>query len=190
MRTPSVRLVIETMSNPRVYCSWASSNVHISGPHWTRNSSTCSKRRLCLTFLGSVRAIMEMMDAFPPGASLSRRGAMVDVGFRLEAGLRVFQFFFLGLKWRAMRLFALSSGGALGGGMLVQASCRVGCLVAMLMAWGEGPSGRAAQDGAKTSLHLGAMEVSGADVPEILVFRRRHSSGLLDESSVFRYLRA
>ncbi len=74
--------------------------------------------------------------------------------------------------------------------MLVQASCRVGCRVAMLIAWGEGPSGRTSQNGAKMSLHLGAMEVSGADVPEILVFRRRHSSGLVDESSVLKYLRA
>ncbi len=98
---PSVRLVIETMSNPKVYCSWASSSVHIYGPHWTMNSSTCVKRRLCLTFLGSARVMMVRMDAFPPGASLPQRGAMVGVGFRLEAGLRVFPFFFLGLKWRA-----------------------------------------------------------------------------------------
>ena len=112
------------------------------------------------------------------------------VGFRLEAELRLFPCFFLGLKWRAIRLFSRSAIWAVGEGMLFQASLMVGCLEAMLIAWGEGPSGRAAQDGAKTSLHLGAMEVSGADVPEILVFRRRHSSGLLDESSVLRYLRA
>ena len=130
------------------------------------------------------------MDAFPPGASLPRRGAMVGVGFRLEAGLRVFPFFFLGLKWRAIRLLALSSGRALGEGMLFQASVMVGCRVAMLIAWAEGPSGRAAQDGAKMSLHRGAMEMSSADGPDILVFRRCESSGLLDESSVLRYLRA
>ncbi len=87
-------------------------------------------------------------------------------------------FFFLGLKWRAIRLLALSSGRALGEGMLFHASVMAGCRVAMLIAWGEGPSGRAAQDGAKMSLHRGAMEMPGADGPEILVFRRRQSSGL------------
>ncbi len=66
----------------------------------------------------------------------------------------------------------------------------VGCHVPMLIAWGEGPSERAAQDGAKMSLHRSAMEMSSADGPDILVFRRCQCSGLLDESSVLRYLRA
>ena len=88
MRTPSVRLVIETMSNPRVYCSWASSSVHISGPHWTKNSSTCVKHRLCLTFLGSARAMMLRMEACSPGASLPRRGSMVGADFLLEVEFR------------------------------------------------------------------------------------------------------
>ena len=74
--------------------------------------------------------------------------------------------------------------------MFVQVSCRVGCRVAMLIAWGEGPSGRAAQDGAKMSLHRGAMEMSSADGPENLGFKRRQSSGLLYESSDLIYLKA
>ena len=74
--------------------------------------------------------------------------------------------------------------------MLFQASLMVGCRDAMLIAWGEGPSGRLAHEGAKMSRQLGAMEMSGAAGPEILGFKRRQSSGLLDESSIFRYLRA
>jgi len=87
-----------------LYCSCASSSVHISGSHWTRNSSTHVKRRLCLTFLGSARAKTLRMDALPPEASLPRRGSMVGVGFRLDAGSRLDIFFLLVLKWRTTRV--------------------------------------------------------------------------------------
>ena len=54
--TLSSRLVIETILNPKDYCSRAFANVYFSGPHCTRNSSTYVKRRLCRTRLGSERA--------------------------------------------------------------------------------------------------------------------------------------
>jgi hypothetical protein len=60
----------------------------------------------------------------------------------------------------------------------------------MLIAWGEGLSGRVPQAEAKMSRQRGAMERSIASGPEILGFKRRKSSGLFDESSVLMYLRA
>ena len=115
---------------------------------------------------------------------------MIGVGFRLEAGLRLDPFFLLGLKWRTIRVPSLSVGWAVGGEMLLKASVMVGCRGAMLTAWGEGLPERVPQDGAKMSRQRGAMERSIASGLEILGFRRRQSSGLLDESSVLRYLRA
>ncbi len=73
--------------------------------------------------------------------------------------------------------------------MLLKASVMVGCRDAILTAWGEGPSGRVPQADAKVSRHRGAMEKSIASGPEILGFRRRKSSRLLDESIILRYLR-
>ena len=115
---------------------------------------------------------------------------MVGVGFRLEAGLRLNLFFLLGLKWRTIRVPSLSVGWAVGGGILLKASVMVGCRDVMLTAWGEGLSGRVPQADAKISRQRGAMESSIASGPEILGFKRRQSSGLLDESSVLMYLRA
>ena len=73
--------------------------------------------------------------------------------------------------------------------MLFKASFMVGCLDAMLSAWGEGLSGRVLHADAKMSRHRGAMERSIASGPEVLGFKRRQSSGLLDKSSVLMYLR-
>ena len=115
---------------------------------------------------------------------------MVGAGFLLEAGLLLDPFFLLGLKWRTIRVPSLSRGWAVGGGMLLKASVMVGCRDAMLTAWGEGLSGRVPQADSRVSRQRGAMERSIASGPEILGFRRRQSSGLLDESSVFIYLRA
>ena len=74
--------------------------------------------------------------------------------------------------------------------MLLKASFIVGCRDAMLNTWGEGLYGRVPQADAKVFRQRGAIESSNAFDPEILGFRRRLSSGLLDESSVLRYLRA
>ena len=115
---------------------------------------------------------------------------MIGVGFRLEAGLRLDPFFLLGLRWRTIRVPSLSIGWAMGGRMLFKASFMVGCLDANLTAWGEGLSGRVPHADAKMSRQRGAMERSIASGPEILGFRRRQSSWLLDESSVLGYLRA
>ncbi len=115
---------------------------------------------------------------------------MIGVGFRLEAGMRLDPFFLLGLKWKTIRMPSLSIGWAVGGGILLKASVMVGCRDAKLTAWGEGLSGRVPQADAKMPRQRGAMERSIASRPEILGFRRRQSSGLLDESSVLRYLRA
>ena len=155
--TPSSRPVIDTISNPVVYCSCASSSVQISGPYWTRNSSTYVKRRLCMTFLGSARARTLRMNAFPPGALLPRRVSMVGVGFRLEAGLRLGPFFLFVLKWRTMRVPSLFVGWEVEGGMFPMASIMVGCRDAMLTARGEGLSRRLPQAGAKMSRQRGAM---------------------------------
>ena len=54
--TVSSRVVMDTMSNPNLYCSRASPRVQCSGPHWTRNSSTQVERRLWRTRFGSLRA--------------------------------------------------------------------------------------------------------------------------------------
>ena len=115
---------------------------------------------------------------------------MIDVGFRLETGLRLDPFFLIGLKWRTTRVPSLSVGWVVVGGMLLKASVMVGCRDAMLSAWGEGISGRVPQADAKMSRQRCAMERSIASGPEILGFRRRQSSGLLDESSVLMHLRA
>ena len=95
---------------------------------------------------------------------------MVGVGFRLEAGLRLDPFFFLGLRWKAIRPLSPSARWAVGEGMLFQASFMVGCRDAMLIAWGEGSPGMLAHEGATMSRERGAMEVSGATGPEILGF--------------------
>ena len=84
---------------------------------------------------------------------------------------------------------SLSVDWAVGGGMLPKASVMVGCRDATLIAWGEGLSGRVPQADAKISRQRGAMERSIASEPEIFGFRRRHSSGLLDESRALRYSR-
>ena len=73
--------------------------------------------------------------------------------------------------------------------MLLKASVMVGCRDAMLIAWGEGLLGRVPQADTKMSRQRGAMERSIASGPENLGFKRRQSSGLLDESSVLMYLR-
>ena len=149
---PSSRLVIDTISNPNVYCSCTSSSVHIFGPHWTGNSSTHVKRRLCLNFLGSARANTLKTDAFPPGASLPRRGSMVVVGFRLEAGSRLEPFSLFVLKCRTIRVPPASVGWEVGGGMFPKASVMVGCRDVVFTSRGEGLSGRFLQSGAKMSL--------------------------------------
>ncbi len=82
------------------------------------------------------------MEAFPPGASLPRRGSTVGAVFRLQSALRLGPLFLFGLKWRAMRGPALSVGREEGGGMLPMASVMVGCLDALLTIRGEGMSGR------------------------------------------------
>jgi len=149
---PSSRLVIDTISNPNVYCSCASSSVRISGPHWTKNSSTHVKRRLCWTFLGSARAKTLRTDAFHPGASLPRRGSMVVVGFRLAAWSRLYPFFLFVLKCRTIRVPPASVGWEVGGGMFPKASVMVGCRDVVLTSRGEGLSGRFLHSGAKMSL--------------------------------------
>ena len=83
---------------------------------------------------------------------------MIDVGFRLEAGLRLDPFFLLGFKWRTIRLPSMSVDWAVGGTMLPRASVMVGCRDAMLIAWGGGLSGRVPQADAKMSRQRGAME--------------------------------
>ncbi len=114
---------------------------------------------------------------------------MIGMGFRLEAGLRLGLFFLLGLKWRAIRVPSLSVDWAVCGGMLPNASVMVGCRDATLIAWGKGLSGRVPQADVKMSRKRGAMERSIASGPAIFGFRRRHSSGLLDERRALRYLR-
>ncbi len=114
---------------------------------------------------------------------------MRGVGFRLEAGLRLDPFFLL-LKWMMMRVLSPSVGWAVVGGMLFMASVRVGCRDALLIAWGGGLSGRVPQADAKMPRQRGAMDRFVASWPEIRGFKRRQSSGLVDESSVLMYLRA
>jgi hypothetical protein len=111
------------------------------------------------------------------------------VGFRLEAGLRLDPFPLLGWKWRTIRELSLAVSWAGGGGKLIKASGMVGCLVAMLIAWAEGLSGRVPQADAKMIRQRGAMERSSASGPEIFGFRRHQSSRLLDESRALRYLK-
>ena len=110
-----LRFLIEHMSNPIVYCSCASSKVQLFGPHCTKNFSTCVNQRLCLIFLGSARAMTLRMEAFPPGASLPRRGFMIGAVFRLGAVLRLGPRFLFVLKWRAMRGPSLTVGREGGG---------------------------------------------------------------------------
>ncbi len=115
---------------------------------------------------------------------------MVGVSFRLEAVLRLGPFFLLVLKWRKMRGPSMSVGWEVKGGMFPMASVMVGWRDALLTARGEGPSGRLPHAGAKMSCHRGAMEGSIASGPEIFSLRRHQSSGLLEESSVLKYLSA
>ena len=138
----SSSLVIYTITNFNMYCSCASSSVHIFGPHWTGNSSTHAKHRLCLTFLGSARAKTLRTDAFSPGASLPRRGSMVVVGFRLATGSRLDPFFLFVLKCRTIRVPPASDGWEVGGGRFPKASVMVGCQDGVLTSRGEGMFGR------------------------------------------------
>jgi hypothetical protein len=85
---------------------------------------------------------------------------MVDVGFRLEAGLRLGPFFRFVLKWRTTRVPALSVGWEVQGGTFPITSVIVGCRDALFTARGEGPSGSLSQAGAKISRQRGAMERS------------------------------
>ena len=80
----SSRLVIDSMSKPREYCSRASSKVQCSGPHCTRYSSTHVLCRPCRTRLGLLRARMRWIEALSPGASLPLRGSIVVVLLLLE----------------------------------------------------------------------------------------------------------
>ena len=128
------------------------------------------------------------MEAFSPGASLPLRGLIVGVGFRAEAGLRPGPFFLFVWKWRAMRVPKLSVLWEVQGGMFPKASVIAGCRDALLTARGEGPFWRLFQTGVKMSRQCGAMERSIVRRLEILVWIRRQSSGLFDESSVLRYL--
>ena len=84
---------------------------------------------------------------------------------------------------------SLSVDWAVGGGMLPKASVTVGCRDDMLIAWGEGLSGRVPQADARMFRQRPAMERSIASRPEIFGFRRRHSSRHLDESRALGYLR-
>ena len=77
----------------------------------------------------------------------------------------------------------LSSGRAIGSGMVLMASFMVGCLDAVLTAKGEGRDGRSSQAGAKIFRHRGAMERSLGCVTEDLGRKRRQFSGLFEESS-------
>ena len=165
--TPLSRLVIETMSNPIMYCSCASSKVQISGPHWTPNSSTCVNRRLYLIFLGSARAKTLRMEAFSPGASLPRRGSMVGAECRLEAAFLLGPLLLFVLRWRTMRGPSLRVDREGGGGMFPMASAMVGCLDALLTARGVGLSGMLSQFVVKMALHRGAMERVSDSGPEI-----------------------
>jgi len=70
------------------------------------------------------------------------------------------------------------------------ASVIVGCRDAQLTARGEGPSVRLNQAGVKISRQRGVMEIFVVRGHEILVLRRRQSSGLVAESNVLRYLSA
>jgi len=81
--TVSSRLVIDLMSNYRLYLLRASPKVQFSRPHRTRNSSTNVDRRPCRTRLGSHRARICWMAALSPGASLPRRGSTVVTMLRL-----------------------------------------------------------------------------------------------------------
>ena len=130
------------------------------------------------------------MEAFPPGASLPRRGSMVGAVFRLEAALRLGPRLLFVLKWRAMRGPVLIVGREEGGGMFPMASVMVGCLDALLTTRGEDLSGRLPQSGVRMSLQRGTMARLRSSGPEILDFKRRKSSGFFDDSSVLRYLSA
>ena len=101
------------------------------------------------------------MDVFPPGASLPLRGLMFGVGFRLYAGLCLDPFFRFVLKWKTMRVPALSIGLELQGGTFPTASIIVGCRDAVLTARGEGPSRRLSRHACVViSSQRGAMERS------------------------------
>ena len=85
---------------------------------------------------------------------------MVGVGFRLEARLRVGPFFRFVLKWRTMRVPALSVGWEVQVETFPMASVIVGCRDALVTARGKGPSRRLSQAGVKISRQRGAMERS------------------------------
>jgi hypothetical protein len=189
VETSLSRLMMETMLNPIVYCSCASSKVQVSGPHCTRNSSTCVNRRLCLILLGSARAKTLSMEALPPGASLPRRGSMVVAGFLLEVAFLLGPRVLFVLKWRTMRVPSVRVGREVEG-MFLMASSMVGCLEAVLTARGEGLSGMLSQALVKMALHRGAMVGVNEVGPDIEDLKRRQSSEFFEESSVLRNLSA
>ena len=76
---------------------------------------------------------------------------MVGVGLRLEAGLRLGPFFRFVLKWRTMRVPALSIGWGVQRGTFPMASVIVGYRDVLLTARGEGLSGRLSHTGVKIS---------------------------------------
>ncbi len=80
----------------------------------------------------------------------------------------------------------LSSGRAIGSGMLLMASFIVGCMDAVLTATGEGQSRRLSQAVAKIFRRRGAMGRSPRCVTEDLGRKRRQFSGPFEESSFLR----
>ena len=141
--TPSSRLVIGVMSNPRAYCSRASPRVHCSGPRWTRNSSTQVERRLCLTRLGLLRATICRMDALSPGVSLPRRGSMVvDRILLAPACPRGVLVFPLAGKFNSMQVRCVMLTAARAAARFERELSMESCLVAMSTARGDGLPGR------------------------------------------------
>ena len=80
----------------------------------------------------------------------------------------------------------VSSGRAIGSGMVLMASFMVGCLDAVLTATGGGRSGRLSQAVAKICRHRGAMGRSPRCVMEDLGRDRRQCFGLFEDSSFLR----
>jgi hypothetical protein len=159
--TPSSRLVIDVMSNPRASCSRASPRVHCPGPHWTRNSSTQVHRRLCLTRLGSLRANIFRMDALSLGASLSRRCSMVVGRILLPpAAPRGVLVFPLAGKFNSMRVRCVLLTAARAAASFEREYSMESCLVAMSSARGDGLPGREPQSWPSNVRHRGAIEYS------------------------------
>ena len=139
----SSRLVIDTMSNPRLYCSRASPKEQCSGPHWTKNSSTQVERLPCQTRLGSLRANICRMDALSPGGSVPRRGSMVVDRPRLEpACRRGGRAFPLAGKCKRMRVRLALLAVAWAAARCESDLSMESCLVSLSTSRGEGLSGR------------------------------------------------